>query len=44
MLEVKRYMADLVVSAAAKILEDSLDKATQERLMMEFVRKVPETN
>lgn len=42
MVEMKRYMADLVVTAAGKILEDSLDKPTQERLMLEFVRKVPE--
>lgn len=40
MSEVKRHMADLTVAAAAKVLQDSLDKPTQEKLMVEFVRRV----
>lgn len=41
-MEVKRYLADLAVTTAAKVLEDSLDKPTHEKLMSEFVRKVGE--
>ncbi len=42
MAEVKRHLADLTVTAAAKVLQDTLDQPTQEKLMADFVRKVGE--
>jgi F-type H+-transporting ATPase subunit b len=40
--EVKRYMADLTVATAAKVLQDTLDQPTQDKLLSEFVKKVGE--
>lgn len=42
MLDVKRYLVDLTVSTASKVLQDTLDRPTQERMMSEFVRKMGE--
>jgi len=40
MTEVKHHFADLTVATAAKVLKDTLDPATQEKLMADIVRKV----
>lgn len=40
--EVKRYMADLAVSTASKVLQESLDRPTQDRLSSEFVKRIGE--
>lgn len=40
--EVKHYLVDLTVATASRVLQESLDKATQEKIMAEFVRKVGE--
>jgi len=42
MAEVKAHVADLVVTAASKVLKDSLDRETQDKLMADFVHKVGE--
>lgn len=41
-VEVKRYLADLTVATASKVLKETLDEQTQEKIMAEFVRKVGE--
>lgn len=38
--EVKRYLADLTVSTASKVLQDSLDKPTQEKILADVARRV----
>lgn len=43
MAEARRHLADLTVAAAAKVLQDTLDQPTQDKLMTEFVRKVADT-
>jgi F-type H+-transporting ATPase subunit b len=40
--QVKSYLVDLTIQSTRKILENSLDKGTQEKLVVEFMRKIPE--
>lgn len=40
--EVKNHVVELAITTASKILRDSLNHSSQERLMSEFIRKVGE--
>ena len=44
MAQVKTYLVDLTIQSTQKLLEDSLDKGMQEKLIFDFMQRIPETH
>jgi F-type H+-transporting ATPase subunit b len=44
MAQVKSYLVDLTIQSTQKILEDTLDRGMQEKLILDFMQRIPEAH